>query len=405
MLPELTTLAQDNEDFSGSSNALNGAYALSGTIWTMGALFGQSSGLPLKIDIDGNSMGTQSNFFPSISTLGDILSNNGYNNTFLLGSDANFGARSSYYNEHGNYTIKDYVYAKENDWIDDDYSVWWGYEDEKLFSFTKETLKELSSSDEPFNLTMLTVDTHFEDGYVCGLCEGDYDTQYSNVFRCSSKQVTSFVKWVQQQDFYDNTTIVISGDHPTMDGDYCANVDASYQRRTYTCYINSATNIERSDTRVYSTFDNFPTTLEALGVDIPGGKLGLGTSLYSSEDTLIEEYGVDYVNEELNKHSDFMDNLADLDYEGLARMTTFGITQYEPRKYVISVAAKIGIEDIYAVLYDENGTELGTVPIDWAEDGNYYMTIENEDAKTYQISVTVSKTGHSYLLETIYDIE
>ncbi len=36
----------------------------------------------------------------------------------------------------------------------------------KLFSVAKEKLGSFKQ-DDPFNLTMLTVDTHFEDGYVC----------------------------------------------------------------------------------------------------------------------------------------------------------------------------------------------------------------------------------------------
>ena len=42
-----------------------------------------------------------------------------------------------------------------------------GYEDQKLFENAKEKLSEIGIKDEPFNFTMLTVDTHFEDGYVC----------------------------------------------------------------------------------------------------------------------------------------------------------------------------------------------------------------------------------------------
>ena len=69
----------------------------------------------------------------------------------------------------------------------------------------------LASQDQPFNLSLLTADTHFEDGYVCELCGTEYgDNQYANVLACSSNQVSEFVSWIQQQDFYDNTTIVIS---------------------------------------------------------------------------------------------------------------------------------------------------------------------------------------------------
>ena len=42
------------------------------------------------------------------------------------------------------------------------------------------------------------------------------------------RQVKEFVDWIQQQDFYENTTIVIAGDHPTMDKDFCEDVDDDY---------------------------------------------------------------------------------------------------------------------------------------------------------------------------------
>ena len=63
---------------------------------------------------------------------------------------------------------------------------------------------------------MLTVDTHFEDGYLSDSCKADYGNQYSNVISCASDMIYNFVKWIQEQDFYENTTIVISGDHLTM---------------------------------------------------------------------------------------------------------------------------------------------------------------------------------------------
>lgn len=55
--------------------------------------------------------------------------------------------------------------------------------------------------------------------------------------------------------------------------------------------------------REYTTLDLYPTTLAALGVQIEGNRLGLGTNLYSGEDTLIEKYGLDYINVELLKDS------------------------------------------------------------------------------------------------------
>ena len=309
VIPELTEIAQTNEDFSGADPKLNGGYSLAGTTWTMGAMFAQTSGLPLNISISANDMDTQDSFFPGVTTLGDILSDAGYTQTLVIGSEAQFGGRKLYFQEHGNYEMEDYSYAIENGLIPSDYKVWWGYEDQKLFEFAKEKLLQLSQGDEPFNLTMLTVDTHFEDGYVCEQCPTEYDTQYSNVMACSSRQVGEFLKWIQQQDFYENTTIVISGDHPTMDSDYCAEIDqeGNYDRRVFTAYINAAAYAQDQQERTYSTFDNFPTTLAALGVQIDGDRLGLGTK------TLLEEFGNSKVNAELKKKSEFIEKLSAMD--------------------------------------------------------------------------------------------
>ena len=337
VIPELTQLAQENEDFSGKSNKLNGGYSMPGTTWTMGAMFGQTSGLPLNTSIDGNGMDTQDTFFPGITTLGDILQNEGYSQTLLIGSEATFGGRKLYFKDHGQYDIMDYDYAHDNGLIPEDYKVCWGYEDEKLFGFAKEKLLELSQQDNPFNLTMLTVDTHFEDGYVCDICPDTFgDNQYANVMACLSRQVKEFIDWVQQQDFAADTTIVISGDHPTMDSDFCDDVDKDYERRVYTTYINAGTEKQTNEKRNYTTFDNFPTTLAAMGVEIEGDRLGLGTNLYSTQQTLTERFGIEKEEKELKRKSKLLNQMAQIDkkkYEEEIAAQTDPIAKAKAGKY------------------------------------------------------------------------
>jgi phosphoglycerol transferase len=111
--------------------------------------------------------------------------------------------------------------------------VWWGYEDSKLFEFAKNKLKEISKKDEPFNFTLLTADTHFVDGYLDESCPTAFDDQYSNVFNCSDIMIYNFVKWIQKQDFSKNTTIIISGDHLTMQDGYYVDLPDNYNRNVY----------------------------------------------------------------------------------------------------------------------------------------------------------------------------
>ena len=86
--------------------------------------------------------------------------------------------------------MKDLLYAQQNGLIPPDYRVWWGYEDHKLYDFARREVTNLANSGQPFNFTMLTVDTHFEDGYVCDLCQDEHPgNQYANVMSCASRQV------------------------------------------------------------------------------------------------------------------------------------------------------------------------------------------------------------------------
>ena len=48
VIPELTEIAQENEDFSGKNNKLNGGDSMPGTTWTMGAMFAQTFGIAVK---------------------------------------------------------------------------------------------------------------------------------------------------------------------------------------------------------------------------------------------------------------------------------------------------------------------------------------------------------------------
>ena len=390
VIPELTEIAQENEEFSGKDNKLNGGYSMPGTTWTMGAMFAQTSGLPLKISISANEMDTQDNFFPGITTIGDILSDAGYSQTLLLGSNATFGGRKLYFSEHGNYDIIDYNYAMEQGWLStEEYPVWWGYDDQKLFEFAKNRLGELATQNEPFNLTMLTVDTHFEDGYVCDKCDDRFgNNQYANVMACSSKQVAEFVEWVQQQDFYENTTIVISGDHPTMDSDFCEDVDESYTRKVYTAYINGGKS-ELSNARNYTTMDAFPTTLAAIGVEIEGNRLGLGTNLFSSEQTLTERFGIEKEEKELNKQSELMTQLADIDESSEVLLVREGkiptgevvIGEYQRQTGTIPLTVQqiTGGENIQSILVavwtNDDQSDLQWIELQMNEDSNYTTEI------------------------------
>lgn len=304
LIPNLKKIAEDNISFSNTSD-FGGAYTPTGTTWTMGAMFAQTTGIPLSLPADGNIFGkTSSKFIPGAYSLGDILDKEGYKQYLMIGSKKKFGGRSNYFEGHGNYDIFDYDSAKKENKIPDDYFVFWGFEDKKLFSYAKEKLNAISKQDEPFNFTLLTVNTHFPTGYIDDSCDIKAEPAHANSVICSDKEISDFINWIKEQDFYDNTTIVISGDHLMM-GSYFFPADYSKDRKVYNAFINSAVKAKNTKNREFTTLDMFPSTLAAMGVKIEGNRLGLGTNLFSSKKTVAEKIGYEKLEKELSKTSEF----------------------------------------------------------------------------------------------------
>lgn len=302
-IPNLTAMSEKNISFSNSSN-FGGWHVISGTGWTMGSLFATSSGVPFSFPVFGNDMDKRETFAPGIVTLGDILKHDGYGNGFLCGSYGSFGGRSLFYSTHGNYTVYDYIWANWSGRIPEGYSVWWGYDDRYLYKIAKELLTYAKDSDAPWNITMLTADTHHIDGYVCPLCGNEYGSQLENVVKCADNQIKKFIEWCKSQPWYEDTVIVICGDHPRMDTSLVEGIE-DYDRTVFNCFINTAETSEYTKNREFTAMDMFPTVLSALGYEIEGDKLGLGTDLFSGKKTLCEEIGYEELNRELAKFSSY----------------------------------------------------------------------------------------------------
>ena len=78
-------------------------------------------------------------------------------------------------------------------------------------------------------------------------------------------------------------------------------------RRSYNCFLNAQMPAETADfsERMFTSMDMFPTILSAMGFHVQGDRLGLGVNLFSEETTLIEQFGRDWLNTELQKTSPF----------------------------------------------------------------------------------------------------
>lgn len=274
---------------------------IEGTTWTMAGLLSTTSGIPFY----RQEFSSREEFVPGVTNLGDILEQFGYNQKFICGSEAWFANRDIYFKTHGDYEIVDYFNSVEKKYVPEDYYVNWGIEDYKMLEIAKKEILDSAQKDAPFNCTILTVDTHATAGFLCDVCDNEYENKTANVVTCTDRLINAFLEWCKEQDFYENTTIVITGDHPRMDGCLVEGV-SYYDRRVYDCFINSKVEPKRdTDNRMVLSMDIFPTTLAAMGFEIEGDKLGLGTNLFSKQDTLAEKIGFSKVYAESAKKSSF----------------------------------------------------------------------------------------------------
>ena len=138
-IPELTGLAEENINFSHTSG-VGGARTYAGTTWTAAAMVSQTSGVVVQVPLTAGDFGGENEYIPGLTTIGEVLQEEGYIQTLLVGSDAEFAGRDAYFREHGNYNIVDIDSLKAEDRLPEDYREWWGFEDEKLYAYAREEL-------------------------------------------------------------------------------------------------------------------------------------------------------------------------------------------------------------------------------------------------------------------------
>ena len=287
LIPGLHQFADENINFS-DNDFVGGAYPIDGTQWTQAGLFAQTCGAPIQLPInDPNWFHPAEGFFPNAWCLYDILKEEGYHLSFLIGSNEEFAGMNKFVETHGNQDLKGTLFYAQRDGLKLSFEKTTKLPDTQLFVYAKEELENLKKQNKPFVFTLMTLDTHYGTAvFADDLCERKFgpDNNIENVVSCSDRQITDFIHWLQQQDFYKDTVIVLVGDHLTMNDRFTKEMN----RKPLNLFINSPIAAENIKNRTFTPFDIYPTIVESLGAKIQGHRLGLGTSMFSDLPTLTE---------------------------------------------------------------------------------------------------------------------
>lgn len=302
LIPNLQQLARNNTTFNGHKVTV-------GSSWTQAAHVNMLMGLPLLFTPNQTFSGS---FMAGAPSVMDVLSKHGYKIYSLFGASGRFADMTNFFASHSVEKVweRDYFDAQGYNTPENKGTVW-GYKDSFVYDKMLDLYKELRASGEPFCIIMRTVDTHFPHGFV-----EKEEREFGDIrdaFVTADRMSVDFLNKITALGI-ENTTIVFIGDHLWMKIPGINFTDVLMpklkNRQIYNVFINSSVKNENGESyRSYAAFDMAPTILESVGAKLEGRRFGLGTSLFSKQKTLLEQYGTSYINSEFKKHSSFYGRL------------------------------------------------------------------------------------------------
>jgi phosphoglycerol transferase MdoB-like AlkP superfamily enzyme len=263
LTPNLDRLRKQGLDFSGFEQIYGATYTIAG-------MFASQCGVPLfpspfpGLDkITGNDTDVAS-FHPKIACLGDVLHKAGYTQMYMGGAPISFSHKGLFYRLHG------YDHALGLQQLEAEYGgklpeAGWGLYDSALFALILKRYRELEAAGKPFNLTMITLDTHPPDGRPSPDCP-KYAANPNSMLQavhCTDYEVGKFVDELSREPDWKNTVVVIMSDHLMMRNDAESLFPKGYHRQPSLLVLNAGQGVRRM--QMYH-MDIAPTLLDLMGV-------------------------------------------------------------------------------------------------------------------------------------------
>ena len=247
-----------------------------GATWTIAGMVATQCGLPLKVytesDLRGSDRGRS--FMPGATCLGDVLQARGYRNVFMGGAPLSFAGKGAFLRDHG----------YQEAWGRDEWERAgvqraqmneWGLHDSTLYEGARRRLAELHAAGQPFNLTLLTIDTHNPHGFRSPHCRSRGARDFAGIIACGAEQAAEFVEFARRNGYLRDTVVVILGDHLAVPNPVWEKLQsAGERRRIYNLVI--ADGPVAANTQELLPFDWYPTMLDLLGLQVEGERLALG---------------------------------------------------------------------------------------------------------------------------------
>ncbi len=262
--------------------SFNDYHPMPGATWTMAAMVATQCGVPLKVYSEApvRAKPGHKSFLPGATCLGDVLQAHGWRNVFLGGAPLSFAGKGTFLRDHG-YVETWGRRAWQRAGVRPDELNEWGLVDSALFERARTHLRALQASGQPFNLTLLTIDTHNPHGFQSPYCRDHGARDFEGIVNCSAEQIARFISEARQAGELKNTVVVVLGDHlafPNPAWDELA--QAGNRRRMFDLFVGDG--LPASNTSELLPFDLLPSLLTLVGLPPQDGHLALGYSAFGA---------------------------------------------------------------------------------------------------------------------------
>jgi len=196
----------------------------------------------------------------------DVLKAAGYRDVFMGGASTRFAGKGYFLSAQGYEEVRGREELTPL-MTDPTYLNNWGLYDDTLLGLAARKFDELAANpDQPFNFTVLTVDTHPPDGTVSQTCT-PYPAIDNNIFHavhCTDQLLEKFITHLEQSPAWDNTVVLLMSDHLHMRNTGMDFYPAEYDRRLFVNILNAGVSdvVDVSGTHM----DVAPTLLNLMDV-------------------------------------------------------------------------------------------------------------------------------------------
>lgn len=263
LTPNLDRLRKQGLDFSGFET-------FAGASYTMAGLFSSQCGVPLfsspfaGLDAVAGNDTDVSTFHPKIACFGDVLHQAGYTQIYMGGAPIEFSNKGLFFRLHGYdeaLGLQQLEAANGGKLPESG----WGLYDSVLFKLALKRYRNLEMAGKPFNLSMLTLDTHPPDGRPSPGCPS-YSASSNSMLQavhCTDYLLGKFINALSKEPGWDNTVVVIMSDHLMMRNDAQPLYPENYHRQPALLILNAGKGSRPA--RMYH-MDIAPTLLDLMDV-------------------------------------------------------------------------------------------------------------------------------------------